>query len=234
MCGIYASVSKTGPVHPSKDLKHLLYSRGPDHFEETSSEIRVDDGKLSLSFTSTVLALRGGRVAKQPLTDSLTGSILCWNGEAWKIGEKPVQGNDSEAILNLLAICAHNVPKLYSITAVLEVIRSISGPFAFIFFDKTHELLYFGRDYLGRRSLLISADDITATVQFSSIVGSAQDTWKEVEADGIFVLAFSSKLDHPSVRPLPEEYPRSSYFESYRFHWGTDASQRLPVSSWLL
>jgi asparagine synthetase B (glutamine-hydrolysing) len=229
MCGIYASVSKKGQPHPSQDLRRLLYNRGPDHIEESLCRIQVNDDVLRLSFTSTVLALRGGHVVKQPLTDSVTGSMLCWNGEAWRISQNPVEGNDSEAVLHLLATCTHDVPKLYSITAVLEVIRSISGPFAFVFFDKANELLYFGRDYLGRRSLLINVEDVTATVQFSSVSGLAEDKWKEIEADGIYVLSLSNKLDHPSLRSLPADFPRSTHFESYRFPWTVDVLTRPPV-----
>lgn len=230
MCGIYASVSKTRPAYPGHDLKSLLYNRGPDHLEESLCKIRTNNEDLNLSFTSTVLALRGGHVTKQPLVDSLTGSILCWNGEAWRISQNPVEGNDGEAVLNLLSASTHKLAKLYSITAVLQVIRSISGPFAFVYFDKTHEILYFGRDRLGRRSLLINADDANATVQLSSLADTAQDMWIEVEADGVYILSLSGKLVYPSAENPSEEYFRSSGFEAYRIPWGPDVSTSSAVS----
>jgi asparagine synthetase B (glutamine-hydrolysing) len=229
MCGIYASVSKSRSAYPSQDLKSLLYNRGPDHLEESFCKIRTNDGDLNLSFTSTVLALRGGHVTKQPLIDSLTGSILCWNGEAWRIGQNPVKGNDGEAVLSLLAASTHELAKLYSITAVLEVIRSLSGPFAFVYFDKTHEILYFGRDRLGRRSLLINTDDVNATVQFSSLADTTRDTWVEVEADGIYILALSGKLIYPSAESPPEEYFQSSHFDTYRIPWRPEISTSFAV-----
>src|SRR5208282_5950719 len=140
MCGIYASVSKTGPIYPNRELKQLLCQRGPDHIGEVEAEINSGNGNVSLSFTSTVLALRGGHVAVQPLVDSLTGSTLCWNGEAWKFGQELVEGNDGETILDLLTSRTSSLSAFDSVTGVLEIIHSISGPFAFVYFDKAHDL----------------------------------------------------------------------------------------------
>lgn len=217
MCGIYASASQNTPLYPTIGLKQLLCNRGPDHVGEkiTISESRA----VALLFTSTVLALRGGHVVAQPLTDPATGSTLCWNGEAWKIGEVSVEGNDGEAVLALLTSKSPDSLKAESIAHTIGSLRSISGPSAFVFHDKSHDLLYFGRDCLGRRSLLYNIDDVPGTVQFSSIADSKLDAWKEVEADGIYVLDLSSKTSPDPKVILGEFAPLDFPFPLYRFSW---------------
>jgi asparagine synthetase B (glutamine-hydrolysing) len=216
MCGIYASVSKTAPAHPSPELKQLLCQRGPDHFGELDIQTGSESRSASLSFTSTVLALRGDYIAAQPLVDSQTGSILCWNGEAWKIGHEPVEGNDGEAVLALLTSRTSSFSTFESVNGVIRSIQSLSGPFAFVYFDKMHELLYFGRDCLGRRSLMFNIGDIDSTIQFSSIAGTTGGLWREVEADGIYVLSVSGGLAHPSLISRPIEQIQSACFPIYR------------------
>jgi asparagine synthetase B (glutamine-hydrolysing) len=230
MCGIYASVSRTAPTHPSSELKQLLCQRGPDHLGELDVQTRSESGTVHLSFTSTVLALRGGRIAVQPLVDPQTGSILCWNGEAWKTGHEPVEGNDGEAVLALLTSRTSSLSAFDSVNGVLKTIQGLSGPFAFVYFDKVHELLYFGRDCLGRRSLLFNMDGINTSVQFSSIAGTTGGLWREVEADGIYVLAVSSVLTHSSLISLPIENAQSAYFLIHRTHGYVDLCQENSVS----
>src|SRR5258707_192145 len=104
MCGIHASISWRSAHSPNADLTSLLHRRGPDLSGQILTESRAADGSIiSLSFTSTVLALRGDQVTAQPLKDPESGSMLCWNGEAWKIGPDLVKGNDGEYIVKLLA-----------------------------------------------------------------------------------------------------------------------------------
>ena len=230
MCGIYASVSKTRPTHPSPELKQLLCQRGPDHSREFDVQTSFECGTVNLSFTSTVLALRGEHVAAQPLTDSQTGSILCWNGEAWKIGQELVKGNDGEAILALLASHTSSLSVFDSVNGIIQTIQSISGPFAFIYFDKVHGILYFGRDCLGRRSLLSSMDSTNAAVQFSSVADNTSGSWSEVGADGIYVLAISGLPANTSLISLTSENTKSTCFPIYRTHGYVDLYQGHSVS----
>jgi asparagine synthetase B (glutamine-hydrolysing) len=234
MCGIYASVSKTGPIYAYSELKQLLCQRGPDHLGEAEAEINAGSWTVSLSFTSTVLALRGGHVALQPLVKPLSGSTLCWNGEAWKIGQELVEGNDGEAILDLLTSRTSSLSTFDSVTGVLEIIHSISGPFAFVYFDKVHDLLYFGRDCLGRRSLLLNVENASGTMQFSSVAGTTGGSWREVEADGIYVLAISNIPAHPSLTSLATESTQSASFTIRQNLRSMEASQQIPVSALLM
>ena len=195
MCGITASISTTGFQTPSEDLKQLLRNRGPDHIGEVQAHIHSNDGSpYWLSLMSTVLALRGGHIIAQPFTDISSGSALCWNGEAWKIGLEPVAGNDGEVIFDMLLKASSAQKSIYESTrAVLKALQNISGPFAFVFFDKLHSQIYYGRDRLGRRSLLLKDNDHATSLELSSIAEPAGGPWKEVEADAVYQFTCSDE-----------------------------------------
>lgn len=193
MCGIHASISTTGFQPPSSDLKLLLSNRGPDHVGEAQVEIDNEGKRYWLSLTSTVLALRGGHIQVQPLVDCDGGSVLCWNGEAWKFGSEPVMGNDGQKLFeSLLQASSQNLHSV-SKANVLNVLRAISGPFAFVFVDKVHGQIYFGRDRLGRRSLLYNTESRPGRMELASTSDPGSTCWKEVEADGIYQLSCSSE-----------------------------------------
>ncbi|KAI2629485.1 asparagine synthase-domain-containing protein [Xylaria nigripes] len=183
MCGIHATITTSADSGLSPDFKQALINRGPDHFGHTHRENA--DQKLRLYFTSTVLALRGDHVAKQPLEEHTgTGSVLCWNGEAWRVNGQPVGGNDSEAIFSMLQSSA--VSSQTREGHIADVLRSIEGPFAFVYYDSTTDRVYFGRDRLGRRSLLIKHSSDNDRVTLSSIPFVPMAGWKEVGSDGIW------------------------------------------------
>ncbi|KAI5466315.1 asparagine synthase-domain-containing protein [Mariannaea sp. PMI_226] len=210
MCGIHAAISSSPDSPISPEVLRCLAKRGPDHTGTVQTQITGRDdaqqAALYLSFTSTVLALRGDHVAKQPLVDDAAGSVLCWNGEAWAIRGRPVQGNDGEAVLALLAEASRSAAT--DPESVLNALRSIEGPFAFIYFDKTAGRLYYGRDRLGRRSLLIKAGQ---PFVLSSFAEDPSEAWKEVEADGCYML----QLDEGK---LPDE------MVPMRLDWDPDTS----------
>lgn len=182
-------ISVSQPEEIAADLRRCLCNRGPDHI--TTHETRLANGvadgapETHLAFTSSVLALRGDHIAQQPFVDPETGSVFCWNGEAWKIRHHDVSGNDGEAIAALLNEAVRRDLKERK-PAVLQVLRSIDGPFAFVFFDKSSGKVYYGRDRLGRRSMVIREGG--RCVVLSSITDAADPQWREVEADGIYVL----------------------------------------------
>ncbi|KAK8163365.1 asparagine synthase related protein [Phyllosticta citribraziliensis] len=180
MCGIFASISRHDPIHPDPTVTRLLRNRGPD---SQQTLVRSVDG-CHLVLHATVLALRGTSIVSQPLLDRDSGSVLCWNGEAWEIDREPVLGNDSEAVLDLFVDACHN-------GGIARAISRIRGPYAFVFYDAPHRRLYFGRDCLGRRSLLLAEQ--AGNLMLSSICDyKVSNEWREVEADGIFFV----DLDH--------------------------------------
>ena len=163
MCGIYLSVRADECQIISSTHSEALSRRGPDnaettsrqdHFKSdlaTSSLTETQEWTAHLTFVSTVLSLRGSSVVKQPLIDASSDSLLCWNGEAWSIDGQPVQGNDTEAVFQLLLGIPQSRESLSAeerLQSFLRLISRISGPFAFIFYDAPHHRVFFGRDVL--------------------------------------------------------------------------------------
>jgi len=195
MCGIYAALSRTDqPPRPTKVLETRLRKRGPDHIGTTTAFAAPQhpgEAGLHLHFVSTVLSLRGSTVTAQPFTapstcSSSADAVLCWNGEAWRINGEPVRGNDGATIFAALEAASRSGTP----DDVLLVLRSIEGPFAFVYFDSDARLLYFGRDRLGRRSLLVRYDANDTVMLSSTSDDDEAHPWLEVEADGIYVLSF--------------------------------------------
>lgn len=185
MCGIHVSVS-SAPRDVPEAIKTCLQNRGPDFLGQT---VCGNDASsvCCVTFSSTVLALRGDHLARQPLVSPDGRSILCWNGEAWRLDRRQVEGNDGEAIHDLL-IKASASDASSRQDAVLNVLRAIEGPFAFVYYDKSMQKLFFGRDRLGRRSLMLAQDGISGDLVISSIAEACDPRWKEVEANGIYVV----------------------------------------------
>ena len=212
MCGIHCHVrhvakSETIPQLEaailSPALAKLLSNRGPDSLRTLSIyEAKLD---TALAFTSSVLSLRGNLITRQPLVaqgDTLDPAyVLCWNGEAWRFQgqEFALDQNDGEVIFEKLTHCQGNVP---------QVITQIEGPFAFVFYDRLRQKLWFGRDWLGRRSLLISKtiaqDDSNITLCSIADTSNAQ-VWDEVEANGIYLINLDSRTNStlPDIELIP-------------------------------
>ena len=221
MCGIHASISSRGYHAPTNELKLLLRKRGPDHVGEEKCQYLSDDGITRyISFTSTVLALRGGQITTQPFQDSASGCMLCWNGEAWAINSIPIVGNDGISIFEMLQKASSSGLSLAESTAAtLKVLRSISGPFAFVFLDQNHGLLYFGRDCLGRRSLLLKHDANLSLLEISSCVDNLDSHWEEVEADGIHQISLNLKSHFEEEKKDKPTATSKVLYPSRRFPW---------------
>jgi asparagine synthetase B (glutamine-hydrolysing) len=205
MCGIHVCVSTQSFKSPSDDLQQLLCSRGPDHTGESHVEIRIRDGpSYWISAFSTVLALRGDRTTVQPFVDPSSGSILCWNGEAWKIGSESIQGNDGQFLFELLMGASSAQKSITESTvAILRILHTISGPFAFVLVDKIHSQIYFGRDRLGRRSLLYEISSDPTSLHLSSVADPHNGSWQEVDTDAIYELSFEAD---PRLKSRDENY----------------------------
>jgi asparagine synthetase B (glutamine-hydrolysing) len=185
MCGIFCCISRHGHRQISDQTRTLLSRRGPDSLEE--HRVVVED--VYFTFVSSVLSMRGSEVVSQPLIREESGSVLCWNGEAWKIDDEPVTGNDSRRVFDLLLNSASSPDS--SVKDIPRAFSRIRGPFASIFYDGRSKRLYFGRDCLGRRSLVqtvcSNGDLIIASVSDPTLA----DNWIEVEGDGIYFLSLS-------------------------------------------
>ena len=187
MCGIFFSLSRNGHIAPDKDTATLLRNRGPDHTGLHQINVSQGDGsQVHTTFLSTVLSLRGTAVTAQPLVDEATKSVLCWNGEAWSVSGDAVDGNDSKIVFDLLLKASSTRAASESKDAITQLLSNIRGPYAIVFYDAVNKHIYYGRDCLGRRSLLRKATSDGSLVLSSVCDNATGEAWAEVEADGIY------------------------------------------------
>ncbi|KAL8908252.1 MAG: hypothetical protein Q9171_005532 [Xanthocarpia ochracea] len=188
-------------------------------------------------------------LVRQPLKDPGTGSILCWNGEAWKLDDKAIDGNDTEVVLDLLVKATASHDLLLSLghdinidEAIINALSRISGPYAFIFYDARHSKVFYGRDPLGRRSLLRCKERDGSLMVSSVSSSSLSGTWTEVEANGVYVISAESTDDfdpieshiawpvmgdHASALRLPENNSRPDSFQVPRLDLSVPAVDTL-------
>ena len=242
MCGIFFSLSKGDHLAPDEELLDALRKRGPDSMGMRSRTVTVQpitststltQSRL-LTFVSTVLSLRGDSIMNQPLEDPNSGSLFCWNGEAWKIDNVLVQGNDAKAVFDLLLQASQSYstdsqdgsssPE-QGLQNVIQAIGSITGPYAFVFYDAHCRRVFYGRDVLGRRSL-VTKRYRAGSLAISSVPDATEaDGWDEVEADGVYMLDLEGNvashipwavgdrthgLSYPLVKPPFIHFPNLS------------------------
>ena len=190
MCGIFFSIRNGDPEITTEPTRKLLNGRGPDCASAYSRSAICDGVEYSISAYCSVLGLRGA-FTPQPLADDK--SILCWNGEAFNIRNNVVTGSDTRAIHDLLSQPWNaNGKKVTDSKAmsstILEALSRIRGPFAMVYLDLESGKLWFGRDCLGRRSLLLHRD-MSQGISLASVVAddSHPERWIEVEANGMYV-----------------------------------------------
>ncbi|KAB8236279.1 asparagine synthetase domain-containing protein [Aspergillus alliaceus] len=202
MCGIFFSLSASQPVLPNEETCCLLRKRGPDSFQVHQVQRNANTNQTRtvrtfLTFVSTVLSIRGDHIVIQPLVDTVTQSVFCWNGDAWKVAGEPIRGNDTQLIFNLLLQAvrppydsepSNAIDDAGSVQRIIDVISSISGPFSFVFYDAVNAKLYFSRDCLGRRSLLQGLDETGALKICSICDGTSSTHFEEVATTGVHMV----------------------------------------------
>lgn len=171
MCGILFHCSDAPCTSEAWDtLAEINTHRGPD--AQQSHGLHVGDRHLQ--FFSSVLHLRGPDTVAQPLCSQ--GNVLCFNGEIFSGLPMTLQQNDTEVLFN--EIQSHGV---------LQTFAKAEGPYAFVYYEAQTQSVWYGRDCLGRRSLLIDDSDGL----WLSSVADPQRAWRELPADGIYQLSLT-------------------------------------------
>lgn len=220
MCGIHVSCSPHSFVAPGPVTCDHLKKRGPDSLKTIYREFTGGHGlqraedvpkpKAFLTFSASVLSLRGDSVTEQPLEDPRTGSILCWNGEAWKINGVLCKGNDTKIVFDTLLQAT--TPKTTPSSdeeiayAFMTSYRSISGPSAFVFYDGVNHKMFYGRDRLGRRSLVYRVEPDGNLLISSVCHSSSAETWTEVKAGWMCVLDLAKYTNQDSLQANIAKY----------------------------
>ena len=171
-----------------------IRARGPDCLNAVSLR------KSLMKMVASTLYIRGHHALQQPII-STDNNVFAFNGEVFggDLHVKPGT-NDAEIIMNSLENCRN--PR--------EVWNGVQGPFAFMFWHEKSSTLWFGRDHLGRRSLLISSQH--SSLRISSVALHRQDElhhhhhpttshlkppslhmWTELPCLGLYALKFTPR-----------------------------------------
>ena len=180
MCGILFALSSCPAYSPSPSHVALISLRGPD----CTRTHKVTLGSKTLTFTSSLLSVRGSQPTPQPLVDPGTGSVLCWNGEAWRLHGRPIAAgaSDTREVFDTLLSAPEG--------RVDEVLGHVEGEFAFVFYDAPTGVCWYGRDWAGRRSLVARTRrdgallEVASTGDDSGAGAGGSEAWEEVEAGG--------------------------------------------------
>lgn len=219
MCGILFCASSPGHSIATvfERLCQVNSSRGPDaqRTYQTSYET-PSSGAIDLRFFASELHLRGDVPISQPHL-SPNGTVLCYNGEVFDGMDVAPTENDGVKLFEVLC-------QTTSETQVLEVFSRIEGPYAFVLYHSPLGCIFFGRDLLGRRSLLIHLPSPTQQYLILSSVSAGVDVaydFEEVSTAGIFQLKLSSFcIDQTTSLPV------------LRYPTQISINQVIPPSDW--
>ncbi|KAJ8327343.1 hypothetical protein O5D80_004738 [Batrachochytrium dendrobatidis] len=203
MCGILFVIERFGCSDGIKSnheplIQSLCQSnqlRGPDCYTSQTwiTQSAHNDCKIKATLHGWVLHLRGNMPVPQPMID-LHGNYLCFNGQVFGGLHVPLDSNDTTMLSSQLAI--ENLDESH----ILKTLSEIHGEWAIVFYHKRTNCVYFGRDHLGRRSLLMHLPTHPQDTFILSSVGSQlskdelpslsqnNDFWTEVPTTGLFVV----------------------------------------------
>lgn len=140
----------TAPVTNVAPLLPDLQRRGPDATDINTIELTPT---ATLQMVATTLSMRGTS-ALSDFAQAKTNDddILLFNGEIYNTPDETENQNlpDTNYLLHLLSTAQDDIN--------VSCLDRLLGPWTFIFWHSVRRRLYFGRDALGRRSLLIRAD----------------------------------------------------------------------------
>ncbi|KAM0872361.1 hypothetical protein ACQ4PT_038790 [Festuca glaucescens] len=166
------------------ELEEALRRRGPDSLGRHRLHLCADGtilgdgvgcdrgdgvggsvGATVLCFIGATLQLRGAEPVSQPLV-AQSGNVLVYNGEIYGGIDIGKDQNDTQSFLSSLESCcscdlhAVDSDEAYpccesSGKSVPQILSTIKGPWALIYWQADSKTLWFGRDAFGRRSLLV-------------------------------------------------------------------------------
>ncbi|KAJ2485643.1 hypothetical protein IWW37_005881 [Coemansia sp. RSA 2050] len=164
------------------NLTQINSHRGPDAHGEVSATLPDGEMQINLKFGAHVLHLRGSHTQKQPMVDSESGDIFCWNGEIFDGLGVDSSDNDGALLFDLLLRTKAKDPSEF----IARAFSKIEGPYAFVYFDREQRKLWFSRDYLGRRSLLVNKSSPGALL-ISSVASFIEGREPPVDSNGGWV-----------------------------------------------
>ncbi|XP_012218385.1 asparagine synthetase domain-containing protein 1 [Linepithema humile] len=194
MCGIFCSIHQSRNESESSKqwnlCKELVTARGPDYLKETHVSLSHDWHGY---FAAAVLWMQGLEMTPQPSLDN-SGNLLLWNGDLFSGCLAKDDVCDTNIILD----------ELQSTTNIIPVLRKIEGPYSLVYYQKSSNMLYFGRDIIGRHSLLLKVDNEANSLMLTSIANKKMKGIIEVPAIGIFVMNLNNSQINLACYPWKE------------------------------
>ncbi|KAJ1062959.1 hypothetical protein K5549_004988 [Capra hircus] len=134
-----------------------------------------------------------------PMEDE-RGNVLLWNREVFSGIKVQAEENDMQIMFHYLSSCKNE-------SDILLLFSKVQGPCPFIYYQASSHSLWFGRDFLGHRSLLWHFRNLGKSFCLS-LVGTQASGWQEVPASGIFRIDLKSVSISKSVvlKLYPWEY----------------------------
>ncbi|OBA19813.1 hypothetical protein METBIDRAFT_79168 [Metschnikowia bicuspidata var. bicuspidata NRRL YB-4993] len=185
-----------GPVDPLR----CIMARGPD-FAQLFNFVHQGN---HLQLLSSVLSLR------QPFTEQplvCEEWVLQFNGELYD--KESLDGNDTSFIMDQLALeLARQNPN--KAEAVAATITRLNGEFAYVLLDILDNTVYFGKDCVGKRSLLFEQSDAGLTI--SSIFPSTSTHALECKGNVMYKADLSTHTVEPTHlrRASPQQMQSNS------------------------
>uniref|UniRef100_A0A1B0DHM8 Asparagine synthetase [glutamine-hydrolyzing] n=1 Tax=Phlebotomus papatasi TaxID=29031 RepID=A0A1B0DHM8_PHLPP len=172
-------------------FRDVLHHRGPD-----CEGFCYAPG---IFFASHVLWHQGSRMCSQPIEDD--HGILLFNGDLFMDVVKEAESSDTSWLFESLCRCSTSED-------VRDLLKTLTGPFCFIFYQKSSKTLFISRDALGRNSLLlgIGEDSLILTSAGGKLSGY---NLVEVPPLGLYEIHLNGNI---KVTFWDERMSQTSYF----------------------
>lgn len=217
MCGILVALWNEGSEPRDRRQWALDWAKGAIERRGPDSTLAVAPSDGPVVVCATVLRMRVSDGWAQPACDEATGCVVAWNGE-WFSGEGAPESSECDTIgvLNLVAAvaggvrCAHDARERISIA----LSNRVRGPFALVAWLPAARCLIFGRDPLGRRSLLLTRRRerfALASIKPSRWT-SAEGEWSEVSTAGLGAARLDEAGNVETLQDAP--WPRLPLLEA--------------------
>ncbi|KAK7251940.1 hypothetical protein RIF29_35566 [Crotalaria pallida] len=192
-----------------RELQSVLCAGNAGDIGERGATVGDDFGipkpaAAELCFVGAILQLRGVDPLVQPLVDA-SGNVLIYNGEIFGGHHLPSDCNDAEFLVRALGKCCSCCScstggsdcVQCGKNSIPDVLSTIKGPWAIIYWQDSSKSLWFGRDAFGRRSLLVhwpTEDDPTFLLSSVSPVSPSQQASECEAPNGIGCLSYWEEL----------------------------------------
>lgn len=180
--------------------RELLNNRGPN----AHSELNIETEQFTILLCGFVLWQQGANICKQPY--SYKHHVLLINGDIFsKRSNRSV--SDTEWLTQEIDNCNDEAQ-------LLELFRSLTGPYSIFYLNRETNQLYFLRDIFGRQSLLIARSPEGDSILSSVLAASKQHYTKCLELPPLGV--FCLNLNTNEIQMYPWQLLNDTHLEQLK------------------